>query len=140
MNRRIDQFFLSCAVVLLFTGFCAAQDRFESGKYKGFTTKTSFAIIELETPFSVRQVKGVISLPGRNDPLPNVLVEFRDIDGRIKTTRTDSHGKFRFGNLSEGTYMFKATSDGFQSVIGTVILRRDAKKSEIIRVELPVGV
>ena len=42
--------------------------------------------------------------------------------------------------LHEGTYMFKTTLDGFQSVVGTVVLNKSVKKSEAIRIEMPLGV
>lgn len=77
-------------------------------------------------------------VPYCDDPLPNVLIELRDASGKFTDTKTDSRGQFKFGNLSEGTYTFKTTLDGFPSVFGTVVLQKHAKKSEAIRIELPL--
>jgi len=89
---------------------CWSQDsvsvkRFESGKYKGFIKYSAFAIVELQDPFTVREAKGVVLLPNGNDPLPNVLVEFRDAGGKIKATKTDSRGQFKFSGLDEGVHV-----------------------------------
>jgi hypothetical protein len=35
--------------------------------------------------------------------------------------------------------MFKTTLSGFQSVIGTVVLQKNTKKAETIRIKMPVG-
>jgi hypothetical protein len=131
---------LAFGTFLLLAGLGIGQERFESGRYKGFTKYSAFAIVELQDPFTVREAKGVVLLPNSNDPLPNVLVEFRDAGGKIKATRTDSRGQFTFRSLRGGTYMFKTTLDGFQSVIGTVVLRKSVKKSDAIRIEMPLGV
>ena len=127
-------------IFLLLAGLGIGQERFESGKYKGFIKYSAFAIVELQDPFTVREAKGVVLFPNRTDPLPNVVVEFRDADGKIKATKTDSRGQFKFRSLREGTYMFKTTLDGFQSVVGTVVLQKSVKKSEAIRIEIPLGV
>ena len=131
---------LACGTFLLLAGLGIGQERFKSGKYKGFIKYSAFAIVELQDPFTVREAKGVVLLPNSNDPLPNVLVEFRDAGGRIKATKTDSRGQFKFRNLREGTYMFKTTLNGFPSVVGTVVLQKSVKKSEAIRIEMPLVV
>jgi hypothetical protein len=131
---------LAFGTFLLLAGLGIGQDGIESGKYKGFLKYSAFAIVELQDPFTVREARGVVLLPNSNDPLPNVLVEFRDAGGRIKATKTDSRGQFKFRNLPEGTYMFKTTLDGFQSVVGTVVLQKSVKKSLAIRIAMPLGV
>jgi hypothetical protein len=67
-------------------------------------------------------------------------VEIRNSSGTIKATKTDSQGRFKFRGLREGTYMLKTTLSGFQSVVGTVLLQKNAKKSEEIKIEMPLGV
>ena len=127
---------LSCASY----GQEECHQRFKSGEYKGFMACTSFSLVILKDPFLIREAKGVVLLPGSEEPIPNVLVEFRDADGKIKSTKTDSRGQFEFRRLREGTYMFKTTLSGFQSVIGTVVLHKSNKKSGAVRIEMPVGV
>jgi hypothetical protein len=131
---------LALGTLMLLAGPGVGQERFKSGKYKGFTEYTAFAIVELSDPFTVREAKGVVISPNSNIPLPNVLVEFRDAGGKITGTKTDSRGEFKFRKLRNGTYMFKTTLDGFQSVVGTVILQKSIKKSDAIRIEMPFGV
>jgi hypothetical protein len=63
---------------------------------KGFIKYTAFVIVELQDPFTVREAKGVILVPKSKDPLPNVVVEFRDAGGKIKATKTGSRGQFKF--------------------------------------------
>lgn len=106
----------------------------------GFIKYVAFAIVEPQDPFTVHEANGVVLFPNSNDPLPNVLVEFRDASGKIKATKTNSRGQFRLRTLRQGTYMFKTTLEGFQSVVGTVVLRKSVKKSETIRIEMPLGV
>ena len=43
-------------------------------------------------------------------------------------------------HLRAGEYVFKVTLNGFQSVIGTLIVSKGAAASEQIRIELSVGV
>jgi|GEM_PF-1931043 hypothetical protein len=131
---------LASGALLLLAGLGIGQERFESGKYKGFVKYSAFSIVELQDPITVREAKGTVLFPRSNDPLPNVLVEFRDAGGKIEATTTNSLGQFKFRNLLEGTYMFKTTLTGFQSVVGTVVLRKRAKKSDAIRIEMPLGV
>jgi carboxypeptidase family protein len=140
MRNSFSRYALSLCIFGLLSGLCFGQERFESGKYKGFTKYTAFAIVEREDPFAVREAKGTILRSNSQDPLTNVLVEFRNAGGKILSTKTDSPGQFRLRHLGEGTYMFKTTLNGFHSVGGTVIVQKSAKKSETITIEMPLGV
>jgi hypothetical protein len=116
------------------------HQRFQSGEYKGFMACSASMLVILQDPFTVREAKGVVLLPSSRDPVPNVLVEFRDAKGKIVATKTDSQGQFEIRHLREGTYMFKTTLSGFSSVIGTVVLEKRAKDSGLMSIEMPVGV
>jgi hypothetical protein len=140
MRVRLSRVAVVFGICLPLAVFCKSQDRFESGKYKGFTKYSALAIVELREPFIVREAKGIIQYPNGNGFLPNVLVEIRNSSGTIKATKTDSQGRFKFRGLREGTYMLKTTLSGFQSVVGTVLLQKNAKKSEEIKIEMPLGV
>jgi hypothetical protein len=88
----------------------------------------------------VREAKGVVLRGKSEDPIPNVLVEFRDTDGKFVATKTDSRGRFQFHHLKEGTYTFKTTLSGFSSVIGRVVVDKTIKNPDVMSVEMPLGV
>jgi hypothetical protein len=119
---------------------CLAQDRYDSGQWKGFTKYTAFQIVVLDTPFTQRQVEGSVFRSASTQALSNVLVEIRDSEGRIRATNTDSKGRFKFGKLPDGQYDFKTTLNGFSSVVGKFIVQRGVKKSDEVRIEMPLGV
>jgi len=128
---------LTLCTFLLLAGAGIGQEDAVSDKCKEFL-RDSVAIVVLQQPFIVREVKGVVLVP-YCDPLPiNVLIELRDGGGKFRSTKTDSRGQFKFGKVREGTYTFKTTLDGFPSVVGTVVLRKHAQNSEAIRIEMPL--
>lgn len=126
---------------LIVTGAVRGQTRIQDGPYKGFTaSRVEMIIIELQKPFEARVVQGVV-VDQSGYPLPEALFELRsDSSGVIVGTKTNSKGSFRFGSLSEGTYTFKATKDGWQSVTGKIIVSRRARRKSAIRIQMPVGV
>jgi hypothetical protein len=138
------RFALVIVALLLLSGASSGQqechDRYKSGEYKGFMSCTAFQLVVLQDPLKVREAKGVVMLPASKDPIPNALVEFRDAEGQIIATKTDSRGRFQFHHLTAGTYKFKTTLSGFSSVIGTVVLDKTVKSLDVISVEMPVGV
>jgi hypothetical protein len=62
-----------------------------------------------------------------------VLIEIRGPgqEETIRSARSDRHGRFKIRGVPDGTYMFKATLDGFSSKIGTIIVSRDAEQKMI---------
>ena len=48
-------------------------------------------------------------------------------------------GRFAISHVPEGTYTFKATKDGFQSVVGTLIVSKKADRQKTIRIEMTIG-
>lgn len=134
---------LEIILVTAFAVSCPAQDRFVSGKLKGFTkSPTEHIIAEIEDPFEVRSVQGTIVFKGKDDPLKGVVFEIRGPGGqeRIRATRTDSNGRFKIRRVPEGSYTFKATLEGFQSVVGTLVVSKKADRQKTIKIEMPVGV
>ena len=116
----------------------------EKGFIGDFTrSPTEHIILDIEQPFVVRRVEGSVHLG--NDalerPLPNVLIEIQGPgnDKRIRHTTTDAHGRFRIRSVPAGTYRFKTTLNGYQSVMGTIVLSRKAGNSKIL-ITMPVGV
>jgi hypothetical protein len=129
-------FFLACHAKPL-----GAQDRFDSGPYKGFRiAHPESTIVELEQPFRVRVVRGVVRDPS-GSPLPGTAFEIRDdSSGKVWGAVTDKHGHFAISAVSHGTFSFKATRDGFQSVIGKITVSARASRKSRIRLILPLGV
>ena len=125
---------------LLGDSSCFGQERYQSGKWKGFTSYTAFEIVEIEKPFTVREIAGSVLLGITKDPLGDVLVEIRDSKGRIRSTKTDVHGHFRFRGLQEGSYDFKTTLIGFSSVTGRFVIDRDTQKPDSVELVMPLGV
>jgi len=71
-------------------------------------------------------MRGVVSRKEEHhEPLPNVLFEIQgpSTGKKIRRATTDEHGRFKIGHVPAGTYKFKATLDGFQSVMGTMCVR-----------------
>ncbi len=107
-----------------------------------FTRSPNEHIInEIQQPFVVRSVAGTITVQ-RGGPLASVLFEIEGpgTDRKVRRCKTDDSGRFKIGNLPQGTYRFKATLTSFQSEMGTVILSKKAAKASEIKIEMPVGV
>lgn len=104
---------------------------------------TEHIINQIEQPFVVRSVAGVISrMQGDQGPLPDVLFEIQgpSTDRKIRRSKTDQHGRFKIGHVPEGAYKFKATLNGFQSMMGTITVSKKAAKTDEIKFAMPVGV
>jgi hypothetical protein len=121
-----------------------AQDveRFTQGNLAGFTkSPTEHIIVEIREPFVVRSVRGTISFEGREDPLAQVLFEMRGLhDEKVRAAVCDQSGRFRIHSVPAGTYQFKATRNGFQSVVGTIIVTKHAPKDSALKLTMRVGV
>ena len=100
-------------------------------------------INEIGQPFVVRSVMGFITLiKGDERPIAGVLFEIEGpgTDRKIRRCKTDEHGRFKVGHVPEGTYRFKATLSGFQSMMGTITVSKKAAKGDQIKIAMPVGV
>jgi hypothetical protein len=139
-----ERFAVAVVAFLLLAGLTSGQqpcrERFGSGEYKGMLSCSAFTYVVLEDPFTVREVKGIVTISSEGQSLPNVIVELRDGAGKILATTTDSQGRFRIKHLREGTYKFKTTLSGFSSVMGTIVLDKHADRDRVISVRMPVGV
>lgn len=104
---------------------------------------TEHIIITLEQPFRVRAVRGTITeTVGDLSPLPDVAFEVRGpgTNGKVRGTATDERGQFKIDGLPEGTYEFKVTLNGFQSVEGTIVLSKKAPRHNRVKIEMRLGV
>jgi hypothetical protein len=130
-------------ITLCVAGCCWAQERFKSGEFKGFTkSPTEHIISRLDEPITVYSVRGKIIVKGNDDPLTEVVFEIRRPGSfeRIRAAKSGHDGRFNIAHVPEGTYSFKATKDGFQSVVGTLIVSKKANRQKAIEIALPIGV
>lgn len=126
-------------ILVVFTAaFAVAQRRFDSGPYKGFVKEEpTLNDNEIAQPFEVRVISGSLTFGGH--PLADAFFEVRDDTGHVFTTKTDEHGAFSIISAKSGHYDFKATKNGFESVVGTVIVSSRAPRKNRIRVQLSIG-
>ena len=105
---------------------------------------TEHIINTVEQPFVVHSVKGLVRLhtSGRTEPLKSVLLEIQgpDSDRKMWRATTDAKGRFSIGHVPVGTYKFKATLNGFQSVMGIIIVSKTAARGNQIEIAMPLGV
>lgn len=102
---------------------------------------TEHIIIQMDQPFVVRSVKGVTIRTVGGEPLTGVLFEIQGpgTEKKIRHAQTNEQGQFRIGNVPIGIYKFKTTLNGFQSVMGTISVSKQAPKTNEIKIEIPVG-
>jgi hypothetical protein len=138
-----SRFCLAFAVcVFILPGFICAQTKkpTETGELKDFTKpKTEHMIVEIGEPIEVRSIRGVIFY-GANDPVSGSLFELSDASGKIRSAKADKAGHFHIRGVAHGTYDFKATKDGFQSVIGKIVVSNRAQKANWIQIQMSLGV
>jgi hypothetical protein len=104
---------------------------------------TEHIIQQIEKPFEVKSIFGtIVESGGFHERMAAVLFEIQGpgSDRKIRRTRTDTKGRFKIGRTPEGVYRFKATRNGFQSVMGTIQVSKNADQRQEIKIEMPVGV
>ncbi|HXN98899.1 MAG TPA: carboxypeptidase-like regulatory domain-containing protein [Candidatus Acidoferrales bacterium] len=116
------------------------QDKNLTGDFS--KSPTEHIIVRMEEPFVVRSINGLIIREQSNkEPLTGVLFEIQG-PGDERTMRqatTDEHGRFKMGRVPLGTYKFKATFNGFQSVMGTIVVSKAAAQKDEVKIEMRVG-
>jgi hypothetical protein len=77
---------------------------------------------------------------GPDESLPDVLFEIEGPGGerKIRHATGDKKGRFKIGHVPPGIYKFKATRNGYQSVMGTIEV--SAKAPEGARIVIPMNV
>lgn len=127
--------------IVLAMGIAGGQEKTPSGFTK---SPTEHVIDRIDQPFVVRSVAGIITrqTSAVQEPLRDVLLEIQGpgADRKIRHTRTDEKGRFKIHRVPAGTYVFKATLNGFQSVMGTITVTKKAPKSHEIEIAMPIGV
>ena len=125
--------------VFLLVSACIAEHRFQSGPYAGFTKlQQEQVIVELPKPLHIREVSGTVLTAKSREPVRKALFELRDdATGKVKATKTDSEGRFQIKHIKDGKYTFKATRNGYQSVVGVLVVREKAPESQSLSIEMP---
>jgi hypothetical protein len=130
---------LVCLVAI--TALGGAQEKATIGDFTKSPTEN--IINQIEQPFVVRSVAGIINRKqGDQGPLPDVLFEIQGpgTDRKIRRSKTDQRGRFKMGHVPDGSYKFKATLNGFQSLMGTITVSKQAPKTDKIEIAMTVGV
>lgn len=116
-----------------------SQERFDTGPHKGFLkSPTEQIIVEIQQPYRVKSVHGIIR-DATGHPLPETDFEIRDSYGRVQGSKTDRFGRFKISNISSGDYIFKATRNGFQSVVGKITVSKKFDTDPSIQLAMPIG-
>lgn len=96
----------------------------------------------LERPFVVPLVRGKVCVAsGDGLVLPDVLIEIQgpDRSRKIRRAKTDQDGQFRINRTPSGTYKFKATLNGWQSVMGKIVVSKSAHRASEVLIEMHPG-
>jgi hypothetical protein len=125
--------------------FLGAALILQSGqKPEPFTTLPSEHMTNtIAEPFETRSVRGtIVRKQGDLGPLEDVIFEVRGsgTNGKIRRVVTDDHGRFRIDLLPDGLYDFKASLNGFQCVVGQIVVSKKAPRKNRITIEMYVGV
>ncbi len=134
---------MKTAILLMCLAFAIGPQARPQDVVGDFTRSPYEHIInEIDQPFEVRSVKGLITLPYGGGPLAGVLLEIQGPgpSRQIRRSTTDQHGRFKMADVPEGTYRFKATLSAYQSEMGTIIVSKKAARGSEIKIQMPVGV
>jgi len=103
---------------------------------------TEQIIVQIEKPIVLSEVRGVLRSAGGGWPEGvEVVFEIRERPeaGRVRSALADRKGNFHLNFVPSGTYIFKATANGWQSLVGTVVVSKGATTRQIELV-MPLGV
>jgi hypothetical protein len=102
---------------------------------------TEHIVNQIDQPIVVRSMQGlVIRKDGYHEPLVLFEIQGPNTGKNIMRATSDEHGRFKLGHGPAGTYKFKATLNGFQSLMRTITISKKATAEKEIRLEMQVGV
>ena len=134
---------MKLAALLLLVGAALVSASDQDFSIADFTkSPTEHIINQVDEPFVVQSIRGLITSDSVRGPLQGVLFEVQgpDSERTIRASVSDKNGRFNIKHVPYGSYHFKATMNGWQSVIGTIIVSKKADKSSMIKVDMHVGV
>lgn len=97
---------------------------------RGFTrSPTEHIINRFDQPIRTSRFEGLVTDSG-GAPMEGVLVEVRGPGSatRISGRQTNARGRFRLRGLAAGSYRFKITRNGFQSILGELTIAPGAPR------------
>ena len=118
------------------------QSRLDSGELKGFTASpTEHIINRYDERVKAHVFRGIV-VDDSGLAISGVIVEVRGPgkSERVIGTLTDKGGRFMFRYLRRGSYTFKVTNNGFQSVVGEVQIVPSSGAKSPVRIILRYGV
>ncbi len=127
-------------LLVVAVGLGTAQDHFS---IEDFTkSPTEHVINRIDAPFTVRSIRGIIISTGVREHFQGLLFELQGpgSDRTIRKAVTDENGQFMIKHVRAGAYHFKATRNGWQSVIGTIAVSKRADKHNRIKLNMRLGV
>jgi len=133
---------LALGTVLVWVTFVSAQD-FSRPDISDFTkSPTEHIINQVDEPFHVKSVTGTITFQASDQGVPKVLFEIEGpgLERTIRHSLSDGHGHFKISHVPQGTYIFKATLNAYESVVGTIVVSRQAAEAAKITIQMHVGV
>jgi hypothetical protein len=134
--------FLVLGAALVLVPFVSAQNS-SFPDISDFTkSPTEHVINQVYEPFHLKSVAGTITFQMSDEGVPKVLFEIEG-PGPQRTIRhglTDNQGHFKISDVPQGTYVFKATLNAYQSVVGTIVVSRHAAEAATITLQMHVGV
>lgn len=109
--------------------------------FSGLAVGRGHEIRELEKPFVVRQVSGLInSAVGRWPQGTRPVFELRPLNGgTVKRIEADDQGGFAVTGISAGVYCFSASAIGWDPVMGSIVVSRRASIKARIELVLPIA-
>lgn len=117
------------------------QDKYRDGDFRGFTINEP-VIQRSKDHFVIRSIRGQIIFSDDNGyPMEGALFEIRGSGSSdtVRSATTDANGIFEIKDLPEGSYIFKASSLGFNAYAGEITLSRKAKAHSLPRIFLQPG-
>src|SRR5258708_30656406 len=97
-------------------------------------------IVEIGPPFKVRDVHGsILARPTTNHSPVHCLRSEISLE-RFALQRPTRPAISRFEAFSTGTFDFKTTKDGFQPLIGKIVLSTSTRRKALIQISMPIGI
>jgi len=150
MKRTLGSVLLAVAFVFPFSCVLHAQDA-DACKSKTYYHQEpkALSVEVISTPFVVRHIRGTITYNG-GKPLETAYIEMPTGTRTGIANQTGPSGNFTLSSLQvvplpwstgvrAGNYCFRVTRADFHSVIGMIVVSRNATKGATIAIDLKAG-
>ena len=92
----------------------------------------------ISTPLVVRDISGTITYNG-GKPLEGAYIEMPTGANTSTANQSGPNGHFTLSSLKPGDYCFRVTRADFHSVIGMIVVSRNAPKGAVVAIDLKPG-